>query len=58
MATFNYHLKDSKSEKSTQVILYIRWSGLRLRYYPNERIEPDFWDSSKKREIKKFEGYK
>jgi len=39
--------KERTTEKSTRIICYLSYNGLRLKYYIGEKINPKHWDDRK-----------
>jgi integrase len=53
MATFKYYLKDPNAESETQILLYISWNNMRLKFSIKESINPKIWDSKNHKVIEK-----
>lgn len=51
MAKFNFYLRDKNTLTKTPIVLYIVWSGNRLKYATNESIEPKNWNESNQRVV-------
>ena len=47
MAKFNFYLREKTKDGETPVILFISYSGHRLKYPTGESIHPKFWNDKK-----------
>ena len=56
MAKINFYLRDAKATQPTPILLYVSFSGERVKLPTNETITPEFWNDQdqRPRQTKKF----
>ena len=53
MAKVNFYLRDAKATQNTPILLYVSFSGERVKLPTNETIHPEFWNEKEQRPVKK-----
>jgi len=56
MATFNYYLREPKSDKKTPIVLFVTGEGNTRKIKTQQSIEPKYWDFKKQQVKQAFTG--